>query len=269
KAGDRVNKYQVLAGLDARDLSIALQQAQNTFAAKDAAAKKAEDDVKDHSKDETFTQKETRTTAQVARDNAFDSIKAAQKALDDTVITSPIDGVVTQVISTSGQNVSVTDLIVQVVDISSVYFDTEVDEADISKITVGAPTEVTLDAYPDQIFQGLVDQIVPQTKTTSSGATVVTVRIIMDNPKLTFVNGLSGESSVIFKTSLNTLSIPLEALRDDNTVVVKTNNKFEAKKVGTGISSDADIEIKSGIAENETILLDPPAVGTNLNKFSK
>ena len=259
KAGDWVKKYQVIAGLDTRDLSITLQQAQNTLVAKDAAAKKAEDDVKNHDKDETFSQKETRTAAQVARDNAFDSVKSAQKAFEDAVIVSPIAGVVTQAIQTEGQNVGSSDLIAQIVDMSSIYFDTDVDEADITNIAVGTPCEVILDAYPRQVFKGLVDQIIPQTKTTSSGASVVTVRIILDNPELVFVNGLSGQSSIFYQASFNALTIPQEALREDNSVVVEANGKLENKKVEVGISSDTEVEIKDGLDENEKVLLNPPA----------
>lgn len=266
KAGDWVKKYQVIAGLDTRDLSIALQQAQNTLVAKDAAAKKAEDDVKSHDKDETFAQKETRTAAQVARDNAYDSVKSAERAFEDAVIVSPIEGFVTQAIQVSGQNVGSSDLIAQIVDMLSIYFDTDVDESDISNIAVGTPSEVTLDAYPKQVFKGLVDQIIPQTKTTSSGATVVTVRIILDNPELVFVNGLSGQSSIFYQASFDTLTIPQEALRDDNSVVMQVNGRLENKKVEVGISSDTDIEIKQGLLEGEKVLLNPPAVGTGINQ---
>ncbi len=265
KAGDWVKKYQTIAGLDTQDLAIALQQAQNTLRDKQALVDKALDDVKDHSSDENFTQRVTRTTAQVTRDNAVDSVKAAQRAFQDAMISSPIEGIVTQAIAISGQTVFPTDLIAQIVDTKSFYFDTDVDEADISKVSVGSPAEISLDAYPNQMFKGLVDQILPQTKTTSSGATVVTVRIILDNPKLVFVQGLSGESSIIYQTSLNTLTIPQEALRDDNTVVIQVNKRLETQKIETGISSDTDVEIKSGLSEGEKVLLNPPAPGVNLN----
>lgn len=258
EAGDWVKKNQVIAGLDTRDLSITLQQAQNTLVVKEASAKKAEDDVKNHDKDETFTQKETRTAAQVARDNAFDSVKSAQKAFEDAVIISPIEGVVTQAIQTPNQTVGSSDLIAQIVDLLSIYFDTDVDESDISNIAVGTPSEVTLDAYPKQVFKGVVNQIIPQTKTTSSGASVVTVRIILDNPELVFVNGLSGQSSIFYQASFNTLTIPQEALREDNSVVVQRNGRLETKKVEVGISSDTDIEIKQGLSEWDRVLLNPP-----------
>lgn len=268
KEGDPIKPYQVIAGLDIKDLNIALQQAQNTLRDKQAIAQKAEDDVKDHTSDESFAQRVTRTTAQTVRDSAYDSVKAAQRAFEDAVIVSPnFFGIVTKTsVQVPGQAVTASDLIAQIVDMSAFYFDTDVDEADISKVAIGATAEVTLDAYPEQTFKGSVVQIFPQTKTTSSGATVVTVRIILDNPKIVFVNGLSGQSSIIYQAQFNALTIPQEALRDDNTVVVESSKGvFEAAEVETGISSDTDVEIKSGLLEGEKVLLNPPAVGSKLN----
>lgn len=269
KEGDPIKPGMVIAGLDTQDLNIQLQQAQNTLRDKQAIATKAEDDVKDHSADESFAQKVTRTTAQAARDSAFDSVKAAQRAFQDAVIVSPnFFGVVTKTsVQVPGQIVTSADLIAQIVDMSAFYFDTDVDEADISKVAIGAQVEVTLDAYPGQTFTGKVDQVFPQTKTTSSGATVVTVRIILDNPKIVFVNGLSGQSSIIYQAQFNALTLPQEALRDDNTVVVEpSKGVLEEKKVETGISSDIDVEIKSGLSEGEKVLLNPPATGSKLNQ---
>ena len=266
KAGDKVTSGQVIAGLDTQDLSITLQQAQNTLRDKQAIAQKAEDDVKDHASDESFAQKVTRTTAQAARDSAFDTVKAAQRAFQDAVIVSPIDGIVTAAIAINGQIVGGSDVIAQVVNTSSIYFDTDVDEADISKLSVGQESEITLDAYGDQIFKGSVDQILPQTKQTSSGATVVTVRIKLDNPKLTFVNGLTGQASIIISEEKNVLTIPQEALREDDSVVVQTTDGTRPKKVTPGIKSDTDVEIKQGILEDDKVLLNPPAPTTRLNQ---
>lgn len=81
--------------------------------------------------------------------------------------------------------------------------------------------EINLDAYPDKVFKGAVDQIIPATKTTLQGATVVTVRIKLDNPNLIFVNGLTGEAQIIIKEAKNVLTIPQESLRENNTVIAE------------------------------------------------
>ncbi len=267
KAGDTVSAGAVIAGLDTQDLNITLQQAQNTLRDKQAIVDKTLDDVKDHSSDESFTQRVTRTTAQVAKDNAYDSVKAAQRAFQDTVIISPISGTVTQaLVSVPGQNITSSDLITQVVDFSGLYFDTDIDESDISKISLGQSAQVTLDSYPEKILKGVVSEIIPQTKTTSSGATVITVRINLNKPEITPVNGLSGQASIILSEAKNVLTLPQEALREDNAVFVQTDQGLKPIKVESGIKSDTDVEIKNGVSEEDRVLLNPPAVVTRTNQ---
>lgn len=247
-------------------MAIELQQAQNTLRDKQAIVDKIHDEVKNHNEDETFTQRQTRTTAEVAADNAFDSVKAAQRAFQDAVILTPINGIVTQAIQVSGQTVSSADLIAQIVDTSEIYFDADIDEADISKIAAGQVAEVTLDAYANQVFNGSVDQILPQTKTTSQGATVVSVRIKLDSPDLTFVNGLSGQTSIITHSAAGALTIPQEALREDNSVVLSENGRLIPKKVETGLQSDTQVEIKNGLTEGEKVVLNPSSFTAGFNQ---
>jgi len=264
KVGDQVYMGQILAGLDTQDLEITLQQARNTFVAKDAAAKRVEDDLKDHNDDETFLQKETRTAAQVARDNAFDSVKAAEKNIQDMFIVSPISGTVTQANFISGQIAG--DNVIQVVNSSDIYFDSEVDEADIAKLQIGQKAEVILDAYPDKTLNGTLDQIKPQVNTTSTGVTVIAARIKLDDPKIIFVDGLSGQASIITGQSKNVLTLPQESVREDGSVVVSEGETLKPKKVITGITSDIDIEIKEGLSDGEKVLLNPPSSGAFLNQ---
>lgn len=254
KPGDKVFAYQAIAGLDTRLLEIDLQQTENTLRDKQAAAEKIEDDVKDHSKDETYAQRSTRSTAQVARDNAYDEVKAAEKALQDAYLLTPIAGIVTKAPFVAGQNVSASDVIVQIVDFSGVYFDTEIDESDIGKVALGQKAEVTLDAYPDKVFEGVVDRIIPQTETTSSGTTVVTVRIKLTNLDVTPINGLSGQAEILLSEAKNVLIIPIEALGEDNVVILQNEKGQKRVKVTLGIQSDTDVEIKEGLEEGDKIL---------------
>lgn len=261
ETGNEVYKGQAIAGLDTEDLNINLREAQNTLRDKRAIVDKIHDDLKDIGASETYAQRQTRTTAEVAQDNAYEGFLTAQKALRDSVLYSPTFGVVTQALNMAGQIVSSSDTIIQVVDTSEIYFDTDIDETDIGKIKTGLPAGITLDSYNDTVYEGSIVQIHPQTKTTSSGATVITVRIKLDTSP-DFINGLSGEASIILKSVKNALTIPLEALRDDNTVFVQSvENGLKPVKVTTGISSDTDIEITKNLKEGERVLLNPPAAG--------
>lgn len=272
KTGDTVFAGQVLAGMDIQQLAIELQQAQNTLRDKQATTDKVIDDIhlfqygnggfsNAGTENETMTQRQLRTSSEVARDNAFDAIKLVQRGFQDMVIISPLSGLVTQAVEVPNQVVSINDLIVQVVDTTAIYFDTDIDEADISKIKVGLPAEVILDAYPEDIFIGTVDQIQPQTKTTSQGAKIVTIRIRLNNPPATFINGLTGQASVVIESVKGSLTIPVEALRDDNTVLVQEGKNLISRKVTPGIMSDTDVEIKTGLKEGDKVQLNPPPSG--------
>jgi macrolide-specific efflux system membrane fusion protein len=260
KVGDEVTAGQTIAGLDTQDLNITLSQAWNNYRDKQAVVQKILDDVKDHDSDETFAQKQARTTAEVARDNAYESVKAAQRAFQDAVIVAPIAGTITAADPVAGQFVSPTDTITQIVDWSDIYFDTEVDEADISKVSLGQLANVTLNAYPDQTFKGTVAEIKPNTKTTSNGATVVIVRINLGHPNVKLISNLNGQATIVTSEVHNALTIPQEALKDDDTVVVSKDQSFTTVKVEPGIRSDTDVEIKNGLSEGQTVVKNPSAV---------
>lgn len=260
KEGDSVTKGQTIASLDTKDIAIALQQARNTWLSKDATAKRVEDDVKDHASDENFTQREERIAAQTARDSAFDAIKAALRDFEDATLTAPLSGIVTQVPVISGQNVSVTDTITQIVDLSEINFEAEIDEADLPKISVGQKAQASLNSDPDKIFTGTVTKIDQFTKTTSSGATVVVAKIKLDDQSIKFASGLNGQASIITDQKLDVLTIPLEALKDDNSVYVLDGKSYKSVTVKTGLKSDTDVEILEGLTENQQVVTNPQAV---------
>lgn len=258
--GDTVKKGQLIASLDTQDLSIALQQAENNLRDKQAIVTKVLDDVKDSDTSETFTEAQTRTTAEVARDNAYDGVKAARRAFQDAVITTPISGIITQLPVKSGTNITAGQLVAEIVDFSEKVFLVDIDEYDISKVQVGMPAKITLNSYPDQIFNGTVSEIAPSTKTTSSGATVVEVKITLD-PNLQPIKGLNGQADIITRSKPNVLAIPIDSLRQDNTVLLKTDTGFRTQAVTPGESSDSQVEITSGLQPGDQVMLNPPAPG--------
>jgi len=262
KEGDSVKKGQIIAGLDTQELSIALQQAQNNWLSKDATAKRVEDDVKNNETDEDYTERETRIAAQTARDNAYDALKSAKRDFQDGVLYAPIAGVVTKASPLAGQFVSAADLIAQIVDESEIYFDAEVDESDIGKVQIGQTAEVTLNSYPDKTFKGTVEKILPTTKTISSGATVVVAKIKLEESDITFVHGINGQAEIITEKRDNVLFIPQEVLKDESVVLIKDGEGYKEVTLETGLSSDADIEVKSGLSENQEIVKNPQAVKT-------
>lgn len=265
-SGDTVFEGQSIAGLDTTELSIAFRKTQNTLRDKRAIVDKIKDDLKDVGTSETYAQRQTRTTAEVAQDNAYEDYLATQKAMFDAALFSPIPGIVVHALDVPGQIVSGSDVIAQIIDNSETYFDTDIDETDVGKIKIGLPARIILDAYENTEYKGLAAKILPQVKTTTSGASVVTVRVRLNSNPSNFINGLSGEAAIIIKSAENALTIPLEALRDDNTVIVQTEKGLISVKVTPGVSNDTDVEIKKGLKENDRVLLNPPASGIPLRQ---
>ena len=260
KAGQRIEKGDLIAGLDTQELSIALQQARNTFTAKDATAKRIEDDVKDNENDENFTQKETRVAAQTARDNAYDAVKAAQRAFQDAAIYSPISGIVVKADPNPGQVVSGADIIAQIVDDTEYVFEAEVDESDLGRVKLGQTADVVLNSYPDQTFRATVSQITPSTQTTDSGATVVIVKLALGKPAINFVSGLNGQADIITDQVSNVLVIPADALLENDELYIKKGESYEKVKIEVGLRSDAEVEVKSGLSLSDQVVTNPEAV---------
>jgi len=271
KAGDKVIEDQLIAGLDTTDLNINLQKAQNTLTSAQATVQKTIDDI--HlsqygnggegnigSANETQTQRNTRITAETTRDSALDSVKAARQAFANAALYAPIAGTITQVTPVEGQNVTGADTIVQISDDSEKYFDAEVDEADIGKVNVGQKVEVTLNSYPDKTFTGVINQILPNTKLTTSGATVIVTRVKLDDQSVHFIANINGQSSIITQEHMNALVVPSESIVEDKYVYVKNGEKFDKVEVKTGINSDTGIEILEGLSESQEVVTTPSLV---------
>jgi len=249
-AGETVKKGQSLAGMDTADLAAAETAAFYRYQAADANAKEVEDSVKDHSSDETFSQKNDRVAAQTARDIAYDNWLAARRDTRDAHLISPLAGEITSISTTAiGSSVTITDGIT-IVDPASLYFSLEVDESDIGKVSLGQKVEVTLDAFEDVTFTGTVGTIAFQSIVSDSGATVYPIKITLDTRGLNTLRiGMNGDAKIILKEVRQVLTLPLEAVVDGQV----TLTKGEKKSVETGIEGEDTVEIKSGLNEGDVI----------------
>lgn len=279
KNGDRVFQGQNLAGLDSQTLAINLQQAQNNLRDKQAQLDKILDDI--HlwqygnggfgnigSTNETQTQRQLRTNAEVAKDNAYENLKSAQRAFQDSILTSPVNGLITQSNFLPGQIVTLTDTVFQVVDDSEFFFEAEVDESDLEKVSPGQEAEITFNTFGDKSFTGIVTKVDKTSKTTHSGSTIAIVKIKLSAPPPIFIWGLNGQALIIKEQKQDALTIPQEALSDENKVLVKTPEGFEEKIIQTGISSEEYLEVTGGLTENEEVINNPTTVKSSQRNSS-
>lgn len=226
--------------------------------------------------------------------SAFDSSKAslakAERNLSYATITSPIDGVVISRDVEEGQTVAsgfeTPTLFTIAADLTQMQVVADIDEADIGGIVEGQRASFTVDAYPNDTFEGTVTQIrlgdASSTSTTStSSSTVVTYEVVISapNPDLKLKPRLTANVTIYILDKKNVLSIPNKALRfepekpligsndivkdrhGEHKVWTREGNTFTAHPVEIGISNGISTEILSGVSEGEKVVTEA-TVGT-------
>ncbi len=262
KEGDIVRKGQAIAGLDTVILNTSYQQALNNYRNYQAAAQSTLDSLKDNNDDETYAQKATRTAAEVARDNAFDAVKASEQALRYATIYAPFSGVMAQVEpSFAGANVVPTTASYVVVNPETTYFESEIEETDLPKVEVGQKVLIRLDAYPDEVLEGKVENIGVVAFTSSTGGNAYSLRISLPkNVDGKYKVGMEGDVDIVLETLTNVLKVPTSSLINEegkDYIWVYENGKISKKEVTIGGNSNEETEIKSGLDESQTIISEP------------
>ena len=211
------------------------------------------------------------------------SLAKAERNLSYATITSPIDGVVINRAVEEGQTVAsgfeTPTLFTIAADLTQMQVVADVDEADIGGVEEGQRVSFTVDAYPNDTFEGTVTQIrLGEDSSTSSGSstssTVVTYEVVISapNPDLKLKPRLTANVTIYALDRKDVLSVPARALRftperpliGENDIVkdcesphklwTREGNTFTAHPVTVGISNGINTEIISGISEGATIV---------------
>lgn len=258
--GDSVKKGELLASIDTTDLKTVEITAENTWLAADAAAKKAEDDVKNHAGDETFAQKVTRVTAQTARDAAYFKWQAAKQALRDAYLIAPFDGIVAIVNNLQVNTNVAADAYIEVVDPQTLYFSADLDETDLNKVTVGQKAEISLDAFEEESFDSQIMSIDFAPRPDVTG-TVYGIHFSLPAEFLNkFRLGLNGEAEVVLQQKESAVVLPYNALLeirgDSAKIKIIKNGSEEVVEVKLGILTDNEAEILTKL-DPQTIVVIP------------
>ena len=144
------------------------------------------------------------------------TLDSARIDLDRTYIRSPIDGVVIDKIVEVGQTVAASlqapKLFTIAQDLTHVQIEAQVDEADIGQVTSGNPVTFTVDAYPEQKFEGKVEQI-RLAPISLQNVVTYTVVIAADNPLGRLLPGMTANVEIVTGEHPGVVVVPNEALR--------------------------------------------------------
>jgi len=207
--------------------------------------------------------------AQVKKAEA--GLKQARTNLGYTRIMSPVNGIVIAKNVEVGQTVAASfqtpTLFTIAPDLTKMQVDTNVDEADISKIKNGMEATFTVDAYPDRKFKGVVAQI-RLSPTVTQNVVTYNVVIAVDNSHLLLKPGMTANVTFVIQEKKNVLRIPNAALRfrmpdsppsKEQGVWVLRGGKPVRVKIKTGISDGKWTEVLEGdIKEGEEVVVEIP-----------
>ena len=206
-----------------------------------------------------------------------ESVQKAQTNLGYATITSPIDGVILSKAVEEGQTVAASfntpELFVIAQDLTNMRVIADIDEADIGGVKEGQRVSFTVDAFPDDSFEGAVTQVRQQATTESN---VVTYEVVISAPNkdLKLKPGLTANVTIYTLEKNNVLAVPAKALRfqpneaflqkgetiedcpGDHKLWTKEGNVFKAHKVEVGTSNGIMTEITGGIEAGTEVLTD-------------
>ena len=206
-----------------------------------------------------------------------ESVRRAQTNLGYATITSPIDGVVLSKAVEEGQTVAASfntpELFTIAQDLTNMRVIADIDEADIGGVKEGQRVSFTVDAFPDDQFEGRVTQVRQQATTES---TVVTYEVVISAPNndLKLKPGLTANVTIFTLEKNDVLAVPAKALRfhpneallqkgetiedceGDHKLWTKEGTVFKAHKVEVGTSNGIMTEITGGIKVGTEILTD-------------
>ncbi|MDD4790713.1 MAG: efflux RND transporter periplasmic adaptor subunit [Candidatus Cloacimonetes bacterium] len=222
---DPVRKGELLAKLDTELLATSLEAARGDLAKAQTALDEAELDYNlqnelfERNMSPEYDLKKARFRVQTAQQNLANarlSLQRAEKNLANAHITSPIDGVIVSRAVDEGQTVAASlnspTLFIIANNLDKMQITAGVDEADIGKISLGMPVEFTVDAHPNQRFEGSVQQI---RLNPTNESNVVTYNVIIDasNPQNKLLPGMTTNVTFIINSRQGVLRIPESATR--------------------------------------------------------
>lgn len=224
---------------------------------------------------------------------AAGSMKQIQESLNWTNVLSPMNGVITSLLSHLGETVVGTSEfagteIMDISDLTVMNAMVDVDENDVVNVKLGDPVKISIDAFPDRIFTGKVIEIANSATVAGSGtqdqATNFTVKVRLDSLSSTDLRpGMSCTARIATQTKTNVIAVPLMAVTrrenedqqasdslkkiresnkgtfhegDESSAIVFIVKNGAAKKIPiqTGISDNAYVEVLSGLQGGEEVI---------------
>jgi RND family efflux transporter MFP subunit len=251
----RIDQTEVQARVAARKADVGAARAQLDWAQKNRTTQKALLD-KGFIAQTAFDNVQSNYEVAVAKLRAAEAeLVVAQKALGDSVLAAPFDGIVSLRHAQAGERVALDGKVVTVVDLSRLQLEAAVPASEIGKLRLGQPVAFRVDGFGEQRFAGRIDRINPATV---AGSRSINVYAVIDNPQGVLRAGLFAQGAVSLERIEGALVVPASAVREElgrNIVYALVDGAVQRKAVKTGPADAADrVQVLEGLAPGDRIV---------------
>ncbi len=293
--GDQVKKNDLLFSLDDKNIRIEIEQKETQIEAAKLQLDKARRNFERDKKlfEESLVSKEAYENTQTEFSLAQNSIERAQKDLDlamerleKTQILAPFDCTILtrpvssgQAVSGSGGFNSGTEVLT-IADLTRMIINAHVNQADVSRLSVGLNVDIQVEAIPGLIVKGQVERIAPQA-TIVNGIKGFAARILLTEIDSRIQPGMTANIKIPVQSAAGVMAVPLGAVfteyneslkKQERYVYVQQQNRFERRLIQIGVADYFFAEVLSGLNAGEIVSLEQPpaeAIGEGLAATSK
>ena len=251
----RIDQTEVQARVAARRADVSAARAQLDWAGKNRTTQKALLE-KGFIAQTAYDNVQSNYDVAVARLRAAEAeLVVAQKALGDSVLLAPFDGIVSLRHAQAGERVALDAKVVTVVDLSRLQLEAAVPATEIGRLRVGQPVAFRVDGFGEQSFAGRIDRISPATV---SGSRSINVYAVIDNPQGVLRAGLFAQGAVSLERIEGALVVPASSVREEigrNSVYALVDGAVRRRVVTIGPADDADrVQVLDGLAPGDRIV---------------
>jgi HlyD family secretion protein len=194
---------------------------------------------------------------------AMARLAVSRATLERTVLHAPFDGTVAEINGELGEFVTPSPVgiptppAVDLIDTSCLYIKAPIDEVDAPAIVEGMPARISMDAFPDRFFPGVVRRLAPYVLDLEKQARTVDIEAEIDNPEAVrnLLPGYSADVEVILATRSDVLRIPTQSVLEGNRVLVLAGGLLSERDIEVGVTNWEHTEVVSGLAAGDQVVV--------------
>jgi HlyD family secretion protein len=201
--------------------------------------------------------------AEASRAQGVANAAVARGAMARTVVRAPFAGMVLTTSVEEGEVTAPGAPMLSLADVSSLHLDTDLDEADLGRVSEGLSAEVSLDAFPSDRIVGRVQEIAPSVTSDARGNRSIAIRVALPaDPRLRV--GMSADADVIAATRSDVVFVPPTAVMGrgtDRAVYVVADGVAHRRVVHVGVATWESVEVLDGVRPGDVVIVNTNVEG--------